>query len=225
MTLADELAAYAVDMGFTHVELLPVMAHPFSGSWGYQVTSYYAPTPLLGEPDDFRAFVDRLHNHGIGVILDWVPAHFPRDAWALANFDGTALYEHADPRRGAHPDWGTLIFNYGRHEVRNFLIANALVLGTGVPRRRHPGGCRGLDALPRLLAQAGEWVPNEFGGREDLDAVAFLQGAERGAARRGARASCRWPRSRPRGRRCRARPTSAASGSASSGTWAGCTTR
>ncbi len=175
LTLAEELASYAVDMGFTHVELLPVMAHPFSGSWGYQVTSYYAPTPLLGEPDEFRAFVDTLHDHGIGVILDWVPAHFPRDAWALANFDGTALYEHADPRRGAHPDWGTLIFNYGRHEVRNFLIANALFWA----REYHVDGIR-VDAVASMLyldysREAGEWVPNEFGGREDLEAVDFLK--------------------------------------------------
>src|SRR5918997_4346575 len=112
--LADELAAYVTDLGFTHVELLPVMAHPFSGSWGYQVTSYYAPTPNFGSPDDFRGFIDRMHDNGIGVLLDWVPAHFPRDAWALARFDGTALYEHDDPRRGAHPDWGTLVFNLAR---------------------------------------------------------------------------------------------------------------
>ena len=121
LELADELAAYVTDLGFTHVELLPVMEHPFAGSWGYQVTGYYAPTPRFGSPDDLRMFVDRLHQAGVGVILDWVPAHFPRDDFALARFDGTALYEHADPRRGAHPDWGTLVFNFGRHEVRNFL--------------------------------------------------------------------------------------------------------
>jgi len=173
--LADELAAYVNDMGFTHVELLPVMAHPFSGSWGYQVTGYYAPTPNYGSPDDLREFVDRLHAHGIGVILDWVPAHFPRDEWALARFDGTALYEHADPRRGAHPDWGTLVFNYGRHEVRNFLISNALFW----LREYHVDGIR-VDAVASMLyldysRQAGEWIQNEFGGREDLDAVAFLK--------------------------------------------------
>jgi 1,4-alpha-glucan branching enzyme len=175
LELADELADYANDLGFTHVELLPVMAHPFPGSWGYQVTGYFAPTPRLGEPDDLRAFVERLHGHGLGVILDWVPAHFPRDEWALARFDGTALYEHADPRRGAHPDWGTLVFNLGRTEVRNFLLANALFW----LREYHADGLR-VDAVASMLyldysRNAGEWVPNEFGGNEDLDAVGFLR--------------------------------------------------
>ncbi|MBA3328809.1 MAG: 1,4-alpha-glucan branching protein GlgB, partial [Solirubrobacterales bacterium] len=174
LELADELSAYVKDLGFTHVELLPVMAHPFSGSWGYQVTSYFAPSPRFGSPDDFRAFVDRLHGRGIGVLLDWVPAHFPRDEWALARFDGTALYEHEDPRRGAHPDWGTLVFNYGRHEVRNFLLSNALFWA----REFHADGIR-VDAVASMLyldysRREGEWVPNEHGGREDLDAVAFL---------------------------------------------------
>ncbi|HWD63727.1 MAG TPA: 1,4-alpha-glucan branching protein GlgB [Solirubrobacteraceae bacterium] len=173
--LADELSAYAKDMGFTHVELLPVMAHPFTGSWGYQVTGYYAPTPRYGSPDDMRRFVQRLHENGLGVILDWVPAHFPRDDFALARFDGTALYEHADPRRGAHPDWGTLVFNFGRHEVRNFLIANALFW----LREYHADGIR-VDAVASMLyldysRKEGEWIPNEFGGREDLDAVSFLK--------------------------------------------------
>ena len=175
LELADELAAYVLDMGFTHLELLPVMAHPFSGSWGYQVTGYFAPTPRHGSPDDLRAFVDRLHGHGLGVLLDWVPAHFPRDDFALARFDGTALYEHADPRRGAHPDWGTLVFNYGRHEVRNFLVANALFW----LREYHADGIR-VDAVASMLyldysREAGQWVPNQFGGNEDLDAVAFLK--------------------------------------------------
>jgi 1,4-alpha-glucan branching enzyme len=173
--LADELSAYCEDMGFTHVELLPVMAHPFSGSWGYQVTGYYAPTPRYGSPDDLRAFIDKLHGKGIGVILDWVPAHFPRDEFALARFDGTALYEHADPRRGAHPDWGTLVFNFGRYEVRNFLISNALFW----LREYHVDGIR-VDAVASMLyldysRREGEWVPNQFGGREDLDAVSFLK--------------------------------------------------
>lgn len=173
--LADELAAYVRDLGFTHVELLPVMEHPFSGSWGYQVTGYYAPTSRFGTPDDFRLFVDRLHQRGVGVILDWVPAHFPRDDFALARFDGTALYEHEDPRRGAHPDWGTLVFNYGRTEVRNFLLANALFW----LREYHVDGIR-VDAVASMLyldysREEGEWVPNQFGGNEDLDAVAFLK--------------------------------------------------
>jgi 1,4-alpha-glucan branching enzyme len=173
--LAAQLGDYVRDLGFTHVELLPVMEHPYSGSWGYQVTGYFAPTARFGNPDDFRAFVDELHQQGIGVILDWVPAHFPRDEWALARFDGTALYEHADPRRGAHPDWGTLVFNYGRNEVRNFLLSNALYW----LREFHADGLR-VDAVASMLyldysRREGEWVPNEFGGREDLDAVHFLQ--------------------------------------------------
>jgi 1,4-alpha-glucan branching enzyme len=173
--LGEELGAYARDLGFTHVELMPVMEHPFAGSWGYQVTGFFAPTSRFGGPDDFRAFVDSLHRQGIGVILDWVPAHFPRDDWALAHFDGTALYEHADPRRGAHPDWGTLIFNLGRNEVRNFLLANARYW----LREFHADGLR-VDAVASMLyldysRPAGGWVPNAFGGREDLDAIAFLR--------------------------------------------------
>ncbi len=175
LELADELGDYVSDLGFTHVELMPVMEHPFSGSWGYQVTGYFAPTSRFGTPDDFRAFVDRLHERGIGVILDWVPAHFPRDDWALALFDGTHLYEHADPRRGAHPDWGTLVFNLGRAEVKNFLLSNALYW----LREHHADGIR-VDAVASMLyldysRKAGEWIPNEFGGREDLDAVQFLK--------------------------------------------------
>jgi 1,4-alpha-glucan branching enzyme len=175
LELADELSAYARDMGYTHVELLPVMAHPFTGSWGYQVTGYFAPTPRFGSPDDFRTFVDRLHQNDLGVILDWVPAHFPRDDFALARFDGTALYEHADPRRGAHPDWGTLVFNYGRNEVRNFLLSNGLFW----LREYHADGIR-VDAVASMLyldysRQEGEWIPNQYGGNEDLDAVSFLK--------------------------------------------------
>jgi 1,4-alpha-glucan branching enzyme len=173
--LADQLPGYCAEMGFTHVELLPVMAHPFPGSWGYQVTGYFAPAARWGEPDELKALIDRLHQAGIGVILDWVPAHFPRDAWALARFDGTALYEHEDPRRGEHPDWGTLVFNFGRHEVRNFLLASALYWC----REYHADGIR-VDAVASMLyldysRREGEWVPNRFGGREDLDAVTFLK--------------------------------------------------
>jgi 1,4-alpha-glucan branching enzyme len=173
--LGEELADYAIDMGFTHVELLPVMQHPFSGSWGYQVTGYYAPQSTFGTPDDFRAFVDRLHEREVGVILDWVPAHFPRDAWALPRFDGTALYEHADPRRGAHPDWGTLVFNLSRREVQNFLLANALYW----LEEFHVDGLR-VDAVASMLyldysRPDGEWVANEYGGNENVEAIEFLQ--------------------------------------------------
>ena len=173
--LGDQLTSYVTEMGFTHVEFLPVAEHPFAGSWGYQVSSYYAPTARFGSPDDFRFLVDRLHQAGIGVILDWVPAHFPRDDWALARFDGTALYEHADPRRGEHPDWGTLIFNYGRPEVRNFLVANALYW----LEEFHADGLR-VDAVASMLyldysRRPGEWLPNAQGGRENLEAVSFLQ--------------------------------------------------
>jgi 1,4-alpha-glucan branching enzyme len=173
--LGDELAEHAGGLGFTHVELLPVMEHPFSGSWGYQATGFYAPTARFGDPDGFRALVDRLHAAGLGVILDWVPAHFPKDEWALARFDGTALYEHADPRRGEHPDWGTLVFNHGRAEVRNFLVANALFW----LREYHVDGLR-VDAVASMLyldysRREGEWAPNALGGREDLDAMGFLR--------------------------------------------------
>jgi 1,4-alpha-glucan branching enzyme len=173
--LAEPLAAYVKDLGFTHVELMPVMEHPFGGSWGYQVTSYFAPTSRYGEPDDFRAFVDTMHRHGIGVILDWVPAHFPRDEFSLGRFDGTALYEHLDPRMGHHPDWDTYIFNYGRNEVRNFLMSNALYWLSEF----HADGLR-VDAVASMLyldysRKEGEWVPNRFGGRENLDAVDFIR--------------------------------------------------
>jgi len=175
--LADQLTAYVTELGFSHVEFLPVAEHPFGGSWGYQVTSYYAPTARFGTPDEFRHLVDRLHQAGVGVILDWVPAHFPRDSWALARFDGTPLYEHPDPRRGEHPDWGTLIFDYGRAEVRNFLVANAVYW----LEEFHVDGLR-VDAVASMLyldysRKDGEWLPNAQGGRENLDAVALLHEA------------------------------------------------
>lgn len=174
-TAAEQLAEYVRAQGFTHVELLPVAEHPFGGSWGYQVTSYYAPTARFGSPDDFRAFVDHLHAHGIGVILDWVPGHFPRDEWALARFDGTALYEHPDPRRGEQLEWGTYIFDYGRNEVRNFLVANARFW----LEEFHIDGLR-VDAVASMLyldysRPPGGWEPNVHGGRENLEAVAFLR--------------------------------------------------
>jgi 1,4-alpha-glucan branching enzyme len=175
LELAEQLPEYVAGLGFTHVEMMPVAEHPFGGSWGYQVSAYYAPTARFGSPDDFRALVDALHRKDIGVIVDWVPAHFPRDEFALARFDGTALYEHADPRRGSHPDWGTLVFNFGRNEVRNFLVANALYW----LEEFHVDGLR-VDAVASMLyldysRGDGEWVPNQFGGRENLEAVAFLK--------------------------------------------------
>jgi 1,4-alpha-glucan branching enzyme len=173
--MATQLVGYVKDMGFTHVEFLPVAEHPFGGSWGYQVSSYYAPTARFGDPDDFRYLVDALHQAGIGVIVDWVPAHFPKDAWALARFDGTPLYEHADPRRGEQPDWGTYVFDFGRTEVRNFLVANALYW----LEEYHIDGLR-VDAVASMLyldysRAEGQWLPNQYGGRENLDAVSFLQ--------------------------------------------------
>ncbi|MBW3606051.1 MAG: 1,4-alpha-glucan branching protein GlgB [Actinobacteria bacterium] len=173
--LASQLADYADDMGFTHIELLPVAEHPYAGSWGYQVTGQFAPTARFGSPDDFRYLVDHLHQRGLGVIVDWVPAHFPRDEWALARFDGTALYEHADPRQGEHPDWGTLIYNFGRNEVRNYLVASALFW----LEELHVDGLR-VDAVASMLyldysREEGEWVPNAYGGNENLEAIEFLK--------------------------------------------------
>ncbi|OJX70090.1 MAG: 1,4-alpha-glucan branching enzyme [Micrococcales bacterium 73-13] len=197
--IGEELVAYVTELGFTHVELLPVMEHPYGPSWGYQVTGYYAPTARFGRPDDFRALIDTLHRAGIGVILDWVPAHFPKDDWALARFDGTPLYEHADPLLGEHPDWGTYVFDFGRPEVRNFLVANALYW----LEEFHVDGLR-VDAVASMLyldysRQPGQWRPNRHGGREHLEAIGLLQEVTATAHRRApgvvliAEESTAWP--------------------------------
>jgi 1,4-alpha-glucan branching enzyme len=197
--LADQLIDYLRELAFTHVEFMPLAEHPYGGSWGYQVTGYYAPTSRFGHPDDLRYLVDRLHQAGIAVIMDWVPAHFPKDEWALANFDGEPLYEHSDPRRGEQPDWGTLVFNFGDSQVRNFLVANALYW----LEEFHIDGLR-VDAVASMLyldysREAGQWEPNHLGGRENLEAIGFLQEANATAYKRNpgivmiAEESTSWP--------------------------------
>ena len=223
--MAEQLVPYVADLGFTHIEVMPVTEYPFDGSWGYQPIGLFAPTSRFGTPDDFRAFVDACHRAGIGLLLDWVPGHFPTDAHGLGRFDGTALYEHADPRQGLHRDWDTLIYNYGRREVANFLLSSALYWLRefhidGLGSMRSPRCCTSTTA-----AKAGEWIPNAYRRPREPRRDRISAADERAGVRRAAAAPRRRPRNRPRGRWCRGRSISAGSASASNGTWAGCTTR
>ena len=223
--LAEQLVPYVADLGFTHIEVLPVTEYPFDGSWGYQPISLFAPTSRFGAPDDFRAFVDACHRAGLGLLLDWVPGHFPTDAHGLGRFDGTALYEHADPRQGLHRDWNTLIYNYGRREVANFLLSSALYWLREFHIDGHPGRCRRLDALPRLQPQGGRVDPERLRRAREPRRDRVSAPDERTGVRRGHRRDDRRRGIRPPGRWCRARSMSAGSASASNGTWGGCTTR
>ena len=223
--LADQLIPYAADMGYTHIELLPVSEHPLDESWGYQPIGLFAPTRRFGEPAGFARFVDRAHAAGLGVILDWAPAHFPTDEHGLAHFDGTALYEHADPRKGFHPDWGTAIYNFGRHEVANFLYCNALYWVD----RFHIDGLQGrrrrLDALPRLFAARGRMAAQRRRQQREPRGDRVPPPRQRARLRRLSRRDHRRRGIDGISRAFRARPTTAGSASASNGTWAGCTTR
>ena len=223
--LAEQLVPYVAEMGFTHIEIMPIMEYPFDGSWGYQPIALFAPTSRYGAPDDFRALVEACHKAGLSVLLDWVPGHFPNDPHGLGRFDGTALYEHADPRQGFHRDWNTLIYNLGRREVANFLLSSALYW----LHEFHIDGIR-VDAVASMLyldysRPPGEWIPNAFGGRENLAAIAFLRRMnELIFESEASGATSVMPRNRLRGRWYRARPMSVDWASATNGTSAGCTT-
>jgi 1,4-alpha-glucan branching enzyme len=219
--LAAALPAYVADLGFTHIELMPITEHPFDGSWGYQTLGLYAPTSRFGPPEGFERFMAACRAQGLGVLLDWVPAHFPTDAHGLAQFDGTALFEYADPKEGFHKDWNTLIYNFGRHEVRNFLVGSALYW----IERQGVDGLR-VDAVASMLYRdysrnAGEWIPNVHGGRENLEAIALLKRTNEVVGIECPGAPSRWPRSRPPSPASAHPPTPAAWASTSSGTWAG----